>query len=591
MGDATAAGRRHDSTMRRQMSAPFTQIPDTGDVLVRGGTVVDGTGAAPVDADVRVRDGIVVEVGPRLDPSGEAVVDAEGAYVTPGLVESHTHFDAAVWWDADCDPMPAHGCTTMVLANCGLGLAPLRPAESTDLVDLFAFIEDIPAEAFNLAVPWAWDTWPEYFAAARSHPTAVNYVGFMPYQMLRTWIMGPDAWERAATPQERERLVAALDEALSAGALGLSTSEMDTDKANRPVPSRLADEAELSALIAVLARHGAILQYVPRFLQPEYFHEDLSRMSRLVAGTGVRMLFAGYALEETAADGRHQLEDLMTRLRAEGADLWPNFSPRPSHVNMHFERSIMWSGVASWHSYVHASDDDKRTLLRDPAWRAAARADWDACTYTLAPIRRPEGMLLMGGERSGESLAEAVARTQQHPSDVMADWLISTDVQGNVRTRERPIDIDAAAAMARSPHALPGASDAGAHVQMFSGAGDGTYFLAHLVRDTGLLRVEEAVQAVTSRLAGFFGIPGRGVIGPGAVADLAVFALDDLRNGTEIQQRDLPGGAWRYSRTPGGYRATLVGGVPTWLNGSATGKRPGGMLPARQDQERVPAGV
>jgi N-acyl-D-aspartate/D-glutamate deacylase len=573
------------------MSAPHTQAPDSGDVLVRGGTVVDGTGAPPVAADVRVRDGVIVEVGRGLDAAGESVIDAADAYVTPGLIESHTHFDAAVWWDADCDPMPAHGCTTMVLANCGLGLAPLRPAESTDLVDLFAFIEDIPAEAFNLGVPWEWDTWPEYFSAARRHPTAVNYVGFMPFQMLRTWIMGPAAWERAATAEERDRLCAALDEALAAGALGLSTSEMDTDKGNRPVPSRLADEAELSALIGVLARHGAILQYVPRFLQPQYFHEDLQRMSRLVAGTGVRMIFAGYALEEMASEGRSKLEDLMSRLRAEGADLWPNFSPRPSHVNMHFERSIMWSGVASWHSYVLGSEADKRTLLRDPAWRAAARADWDACTYTLAPIKIPDRMLLMGGEHSGESMADAMARTGQHPSDAMADWLLATDVQGNIRTRERPIDLAAAAEMARSPQALPGASDAGAHVQMFSGAGDGTFFLANLVRDNGLLRIEEAVQAVTSRLAGFFGIPHRGIIRPGAEADLAVFALDDLTNGTEVQRRDLPGGAWRYSRTPGGYQATIVGGVPTWLDGAATGRRPGSMLPARQESERVPAVV
>ena len=128
-------------------------------------------GAMPVHADVRVRDGVDRRgrPGPGCCRRG-TVIDADGAYVTPGLIESHTHFDAAVWWDADCDPMPAHGCTTMVLANCGLGLAPLRPAESTDLVDLFAFIEDIPAEAFNLAVPWAWDTWPEYFAAARAAP-------------------------------------------------------------------------------------------------------------------------------------------------------------------------------------------------------------------------------------------------------------------------------------------------------------------------------------------------------------------------------------------------------------------------------------
>jgi N-acyl-D-aspartate/D-glutamate deacylase len=153
------------------------------------------------------------------------------------------------------------------------------------------------------------------------------------------------------------------------------------------------------------------------------------------------------------------------------------------------------------------------------------------------------------------------------------------------------MDLAAAAAMARSPHALPGASDAGAHVQMFSGAGDGTFFLANMVRDTGLLRIEEAVQAVTSRLTGFFGIPNRGIIRPGAAADLAVFALEDLTNGTEVQRRDLPGGAWRYSRTPGGYRATIVGGVPTWLDGASTGKRPASMLPARAENERVPVGV
>ncbi len=558
----------------------FVETALAGDLLIRGGTVVDGTGASARPADVRIRRGLITEVGRELRPGGEPVVDASGAYVTPGIIESHTHFDAALWWDTGCDPMPAHGCTTIVMSNCGLGLAPLRPAESADLVDLFAFIEDIPAEAFNLAVPWTWDTWPEYFAAARRHATAVNSVGFVPYQMMRVWIMGEEAWERAATAEERARLCATLDEALGAGAIGLSTSEMDTDKANRPVPSRLADEAELAALIAVLARRGALLQYVPRFLQPQHFLADLERMSRLATAAGVRLLFAGYALEAAASEGRHRLDALLEAQAAKGASSWPNFSPRPSHVNMHFERSIMWSGIASWHDYVHADSGAKRAMLTDPQWRAKARAEWDACTYTLAPIRVPDRMLLIGGAHSGESMQDAIDRTGAHPSDAMADWQRETDLQGHIRTREREMDDAAAARLARSPQGVPGASDAGAHVQMFSGAGDGTYFLSHLVRDTGLLTIEEAVHAVTGRLAGFFGVPGRGVIRPGKVADLAIFELDELRDGTEVAQDDLPGGAWRYSRTAGGYRATIVSGVPTWSAGAATAERPGGMLAA-----------
>ena len=262
------------------------------DLLVRGGTVVDGTGGPSVRADVRVRAGRVAEVGPSLAPDGEPELDAGGAFVAPGLIESHTHFDAAVWWDPDCDPMPAHGCTTMVLANCGLGLGPLHDHAQHDLVDLFAFIEDIPAEAFHLAVPWTWTTWPEYHATAARHATAVNSVGFLPHQMLRSWVMGPDAWERPATDAEREQLCAVLDDALAAGALGLSTSVMDTDRANRLVPSRLADDAELATLVAVLARHGAVLQYVPRILQPEHFLADVERAARLAVPAGVRTLLS-----------------------------------------------------------------------------------------------------------------------------------------------------------------------------------------------------------------------------------------------------------------------------------------------------------
>jgi N-acyl-D-amino-acid deacylase len=549
-----------------------------GDLLLRGGTVIDGTGAASVRADVRARNGRIVEVGSELRPDSESVIDASGAYVTPGFIESHTHYDAAVWWDPDCDPMPAHGCTTMVIANCGLGLAPLKSTEQSDLVDLFAFIEDIPAEAFHLGVPWTWNTWPEYFDQATKHATAANTIGFAPHQMLRTWVMGPDAWERPASEPERDALCQVLDEALSAGAIGLSTTAMDTDRNNRLVPSRMADDAELLDLIGVLANHDAVLQFVPRFLQPEYFLGDLERVARPAAKAGVRTLFAGYQLEESHSGPRKLLEEFLEPYWEQGAPLWANFSARPTHVNMHFERSIMWSGIVSWHEVVNAPPERKRVLLEDPGWRSSARSEWDACTYTLAAVRSPERLKLIGGPNSGESLADAVQRTGQHPSDALADWLLETNLEGNVRTGDRPIDLDASVTLLRGSHGLSGASDAGAHVQMFSGAGDATYVLSHLVRDRSAVSIEEAVNAVTAKQAAFFGVPDRGVIRVGAVADLAVFDLSEINPGEEIRRQDLPGGAWRYSRTAAGYRATIVGGVPTWLDGASTGKRPASMI-------------
>jgi N-acyl-D-aspartate/D-glutamate deacylase len=171
-----------------------------------------------------------------------------------------------------------------------------------------------------------------------------------------------------------------------------------------------------------------------------------------------------------------------------------------------------------------------------------------------------------------------MARTGQHPSDVVAEWLLETDLEGNLRTADQPMDLEASIELMQASQGLSGASDAGAHVQMFSGAGDATYVLSHLVRDEGALTIQDAVHAVTAKQAAFFGIPDRGVVRNGAVADLVIFDLAEINPGKEVRVRDLPGGAWRYSRTPAGYRATIVAGAPTWLNGESTGDRPGSMI-------------
>jgi N-acyl-D-amino-acid deacylase len=372
---------------------------------------------------------------------------------------------------------------------------------------------------------------------------------------------------------------ATLGDALAAGAFGLSTSVMDTDRNNRLVPSRHADDAEFDALIGELGRHpGAVFQFVPRFMEAGHFFEDLDRFATIAARRDVPVLYAGYRLEEVLADSRAETAAHVAALRSSGARLTALVSTRPSHVNMHFERSIMWSGVSAWHELVTAPVDAKQTMLEDPAWRARARADWESCTFTLVPIRFPERLRLVGGADGGRTLGDVAARDRVHPSDALVAWLLDTGLAGNLRTVDRPIDDAAAAAALTGEHVLSGASDAGAHIQMFSGAGDSTYVLTHLARDTGLLTIEEAVHAVTAAPAQFFGIPGRGVIAPGAFADLAVFELDMLRNGAEQQAFDLPTGSWRYTREPGGYRATLVAGVPTWADGAPTRERSGTML-------------
>jgi N-acyl-D-aspartate/D-glutamate deacylase len=254
-----------------------------------------------------------------------------------------------------------------------------------------------------------------------------------------------------------------------------------------------------------------------------------------------------------------------------------------SHTNLHFDRSIMWHGVLAWHELVNGPDAEKVRLLSDPAWRARARADWDACTYTLAPVSNPQRFVLDHSERSlpgetGMGLIEYAAACNMHLSDALAEWLLKNGIGSSMRTAELPLDDALVCALIRDPLTVTGASDAGAHIQMFSGAGNATYLFTHFVRDTGLLSIEEAVHAVTGKHATFFGLGDRGVLAPGRAADITVFALDEISLKQEVPTADVPGGSWRYTRPAGGYRVTIANGVPTFRNGQATDARPGQMV-------------
>jgi len=556
------------------------------DLLVRGGCVVDGTLRPARNADVRIRDGVISEVGPGLAPEGETEIDASGAYVTPGFIEQHTHYDGSLWWDPFCDPMPAFGTTTCVIGNCGHSLAPIRAQDRNQLIDLYCFIEDLPNEAFAQAIPWNWESWPDYAQAAQAHPIAINAAPLVGHTPIRIWVMGDEAWEREATEAEMLQMEDILRQSLDAGAFGMASSDMDIDRDSRPVPCRLGEGDERRRLFRLLAEQNRIAMHAVRLMEPAHFAPDLEQLAQDCRDTGVRGLWAALMSTPGEEEVRQQILDLHRKYTAEGLDLWGQTPGRPQHGAINFERSILFQGIDAWHEMVNLDADAKQRLLADSSWRARARRDWDHAGFVMFP-KDHLAALTVGhckpendGFRGMTLDKFIVERGGGHPSDVFAVWLIDNGTVGtsfsSIMSPNR--DLDGICELLREPQMLSGASDAGAHIQIMCAAGESTYVLTEHVRDAGRLEIEEAIHYFTEQQAKFFGIGDRGVIAPGYAADLAIFDLAELEHTPDQPIRDIPCDTWRYTKAPAGYRATIVNGRPTWLNGQLTGARPGGFL-------------
>jgi N-acyl-D-amino-acid deacylase len=559
-----------------------------GSLLVRGGTLVDGTGAAARRADVRVRDGVIAEIAPDLAPDGEREIDASGAFVTPGFIDCHTHYDPSVWWDPFVDPMPLHGVTSVVTGNCSLSLSPVRSGDRERASDVFGYIEDIPLHAFMTGIPWNWESYPEWRDALHAHGTAVHVAALIGHSNLRVYVMGDDAWERAATPEESRQLAAVLAECLAAGAIGLSTSFFDTDRHGRHVPSRRADEAEFAALVDALADAPSgpgVLEFLPQIKTLDRQLADIERVARWCGRRGVPSTWNTLAQNSRDPEKAGRILEHAHALHAEGCAIYAQVSPRPFDINVSFDQSPAFTAVPAWNALIQQTRDDKIDTLADESWRARARADWDGVgSFTIFPVNdlarvrltavRPEEERFRGA-----TFADVVAARGGHPSDVLADWVLEHDLApGMVSEATSNNDPPKLAELLRDPTTVVGASDAGAHLQMMCGSGDSTLLLTEFVRDGGYLTIESAVHELTGRVASVFAMRDRGVVGAGLPADLTVFALDELSYRAGEFVHDLPGGGPRLTRPAGGFRATVVNGVVVQEHGVATGARPSGAL-------------
>jgi N-acyl-D-amino-acid deacylase len=414
-----------------------------GDLLVRGGALVDGTGVAARPSDVRVRGGVIAEVGTGLRPDGEVVIDAGGAIVAPGFIDSHTHYDPSVWWDPLVDPMPQHGVTTVVTGNCSLSLMPVRAQDRRRASDVFGFIEDIPVDAFARGIPWVWESYDEWQGALAAQATAVNVAALVGHSNLRVYVMGDDAWERAATPAERKALAAVLADCLAAGALGMSTSFIDQDRHGSPVPSRRADDAEIVALIDVLGggRGGPrVLEFLPWIKDIDRWVDDIERVARWCGARGVPCTWNQLAANSRDPSRAARMIEQAHRLSSDGCHVYAQVSPRPFNLNISFDQTPAFIAVPAWSEVIQLSTAEKRRVLGDEGWRGRARADWDkvGAGFTIFPVSQLERVRLVrtrpGEERfAGATLAALVAARGGHPSDVLADWVLEHDLTPEIR--------------------------------------------------------------------------------------------------------------------------------------------------------------
>ncbi len=570
------------------------------DMLIKNGTLVDGTGAPAFAADVRIKSGIIAEIGPDLAPQGERVFDASGCTVSPGFIESHTHYDASMWWQPDLDPLPGYGATTMVLGNCGFSMAPLHPSKQArdEVMGIFSFFEDIPIGPFQQNVPWNWNTWSEYrqsFEASIKVP--LNYASYVGHIPLRLAAMGMDAWDRAATPDEIARMAELLDDALAAGALGLSDNMHDHDGDNRPVPSLLADDAEFEALFDVMDRYPAtcyqiIVDTFMRMNGPA----NLKRLEKLLAGRKIRVQIAGGIPTLYFQAGiLPEMQKTIAEMRAAGVDVWPGFAHVSPTSVLSITKSLIFaqSNDYVWHEVVLAETyEEKARLLADPDWRARARESWDTQAWDHSPLKNPQELLMLDSEKGkgpvGGTLKEFADARGVHRSDAMADWILENGLLSTVHMAPFPKNEELTIALMRDPKTVGNISDAGAHLQMLCGGGENALLLTKYVREEKAITLEEAVHLMTGKLADHFFLNDRGRIAVGKRADITVFNLDEIVYQPFEKAWDVPDGkggtTWRFTRKPAPMRLTLVNGEATFEDGAYTGAKPGMFLsPAAND--------
>ena len=579
------------------------------DWVIEGGTVVDGTGGAPLTADVAVKDGRIVEVG-RVTGAAKERVDAHGAWVTPGFIDIHTHYDGQATWDETFSPSIHHGVTTLVMGNCGVGFAPVRPGHEDDLIKLMEGVEDIPGSALAEGITWGWESFAQYMDALAAMPHSLDFLVQIPHDPVRMAVMGERAVaQEAATEADISAMRRLVREALVAGAVGFSTGRSDNHRTSEghetPASEASADELTGLASAFVGLKHG-VLQVVSDFdllRGPDRFDVEFDLVEAMARASG-RPLSLTWLQRDPGGDQWKAIAARVERAVAQGLPLYLQTGARGIGVINGLDATFHpFIGFPGYKEVAQLPVAERAEALRDPARRARILSETsDRMSGDGTPVPPLVDILLARIALISGRMFPLGATLNYEPS-VMDSFLVRAKQRGTTALEALydylaegdgtnliyfPIfnyndgSLDTVRTMLEHPRALSSLSDSGAHVGTVCDASFTTFMLTHWVRDRARdrLPLERAVEMLTRRNARYLGLTDRGVLAPGMRADVNVMDPKRLSVGLPRLVRDLPAGGKRFLQKGEGYLGTWVGGVCVAREGEVTGARPGQLVRA-----------
>ena len=556
------------------------------DRVIKGGTVIDGLRTPRYTADVGIRAGRIERIG-RIDAddAGE-VLDADGLVVAPGFVDLHTHYDSQVFWDPYCTISGWHGVTSVVIGNCGFGFAPCKPEYRERSMQTMERNEAVRAKTMAAGMPWDWESYPEFLDSVGRTPKGVNVLSYVGLNPLMSYVMGHQAAkERPATRAERDEMCRLLDEALDAGCCGFSAQILGKNSVQRdfdgtPMITDTMAIEDLLALARVLRRKGR--GFIQLAAPPPVVEQVAEASGRPVVFNAIVLLPDHHGL---TLGFYKKLLEWIEDCNQRGLRVFGQALTAQNNYEFTLDEWNLFDSISSWREITTGSPAERMQKMSDASLRSAIKAEYVDDQHAVgATVTRIRDLVIadVGDERfrelEGMSVGEIAAQRGVHAVDAMLDVAVADGLRTRFVTPPQEIDMEAMSQVANAPHTLPGVSDGGAHMKFITLGRYSTEFLTLLVRDNGIMDLEQAHWRLSAYPALAAGFRDRGFLREGAPADILVYDYDNLKILPAEKLHDFPAGDWRLACKAEGYRYTLVNGEVTFEDGKCTGRTPGVLL-------------